>query len=220
MELPDLIKPVYDRISTENRRFPCYTNRASSLGYAVPELNGCLRRGVLSRTKWEEAEAFDQAALLRLREGNNQEAIVLRDMAAAGIVLVNQQEAYEWREYQISGHLDATVIVEGKAVPVEIKSMSPNIFSSVSTFDDLNKKSWLRSYKCQITLYQLHKNIDKAIMILKDKSSGGLKQLNIDLDYQLGEYCIRAAEKINKHVADKTLPDRIPDVEILSLIHI
>lgn len=214
MNLPDLIKPIYDKVAAGTKRFPQYTNRASGLGYAVPELNGCLRRGVLSRTKWQESDPFSTESLLRLREGSNQEAIVLRDLAEAGIQVINQQEAYEWREYQISGHLDGVILVDGVAVPLEIKSASPNIFQSIYTFEDLNKKPWLRAYKCQITLYQLHKNIDKAIMVFKDKSSGSLKQINVDLDYQLGEYCIRAAEAINRHIADNTLPDRIKDVEV------
>jgi hypothetical protein len=59
----------------------------------------------------------------------------------------------------------------------------------------------------------LHKNIDQGIFFLKDKSAGMPKQINVDLDYQLAEACIKAAEIINEHIKNNTLPDRITDID-------
>lgn len=217
MQLPDLISPILKTVAEENKTFPCYTNRASQLGYAVDALEGCLRRGVYQRTNWQDAEKHDPRVLLIFREGREQEKSVLKILAESGIEIIHQQEDYVWERYQISGHLDGVIIVEEKAIPVEIKSCNPNIFSSLNTFQDFDKKPWLRAYKCQIMLYMLHKNIDQGIFILKDKSSGMIKQINVELDYVLGEACIRTAEKINTHIANKTLPDRITDIDTCTM---
>jgi hypothetical protein len=62
-------------------------------------------------------------------------------------------------------------------------------------------------------IYMLSKNIDRAIFILKNKSTGGLKQIDVALDYELAEACIKTAEEINAHVKNGTLPDKITDRE-------
>jgi len=213
MELPNIVDKVKDTFAEKDKRYPCYINRASSLGYAVPELQGCLRRGYYERVAWSEKEPWGVDSLIRFEEGNRQERAVLRDLSEAGIDVIEQQQSFEWPEYQISGHIDGSIIVDGVAVPIEIKSAAPAIFSQINSFEDLDKKSWLRAYKCQITLYMLHKNIDQGIFIFKDKSSGLMKQINVSLDYDLGEACLRTAEAINKHIANKTLPDQIQDRE-------
>jgi CRISPR/Cas system-associated exonuclease Cas4 (RecB family) len=138
----------------------------------------------------------------------------LRDLADAGIDIIEQQGAWEWKEYQITGHIDGTYVEDGVAVPVEIKSMHPAIYDTVFCFDDFKKKPWTRVYMAQIVLYMLSKNIDKGIFILKNKSTGELKQLTVDLDYELGEAILKAAETINTHIANETLPDKIPDREV------
>ena len=214
MNLPDLIKPVIDVKQKKVKLFPCYVNRASGLGYAVPELEGCLRRGVYERTCWEKKEKVDVRVQFIFDEGHNQEEQVLKDFLEAGVHIIEQQVAFQWKEYQISGHLDGVVLVDGKPVPVEIKSMHPNIYEGVRSFDDFKKKPWTRAYMCQIMLYMLFKDMDHGIFILKNKSSGMLKQINVGLDYELAEACIKAAEKINRHIVDETLPDRIKDREV------
>ena len=209
--MKNLIEKVLETKAKNIKRMPCYTNRASSLGYFVPELDGCLRRGVYTRTNWQEAELHDARTQLVFDEGNNQEAIVLRDLAEAGIQIIEQQTMYEWKMYQISGHLDGKYVEDGIAYPVEIKSMSPMIFDIIHTWEDLKKKPWTRAYQAQLTLYMLMQGIDKGILIAKNKSTGNLKQITCDLDYELGEACLRTAEAINKHITDKTLPDRTED---------
>ena len=210
----DLVEPILTFKATKIRRTPCYSNRASEIGYAVPLLDGCLRRGVYARTAWQERELHDARVQLIFDEGNNQERIVLRDLAEAGVEIIEQQSAWEWSQYKISGHIDGTYIEDHVAFPVEIKSMSPNIFEGVNIFEDFKKHPWTRVYMAQITLYMLFKNIDKGIFILKNKSTGELKQITVDLDFELGEAILKAAETINAHIAAGTLPECIQDREV------
>lgn len=210
----DMVQAVLDFKSKGIKRYPCKSNRASSLGYFVTQIGGCLRRGVYERSHWQEKELHSPEVQLIFDEGHYQEEQVLKDLAAAGVTVIEQQTMYEWPEYQITGHIDGKIIYEAVAYPLEIKSMNPNIFAQVNSFEDFKKKPWTRAYMAQIMLYMLMQGVDKAIFLLKDKSNGLLKQIIVDLDYELGEYCIKAAETINKHVAGKTLPDRIDDREV------
>jgi len=211
--MKDLVAAVLEEKARKIKRSPCHSNRSSELGYAVPLIDGCLRRGVYARTHWQERTMHDARVQLIFDEGNNQERQVLLDLAHAGISIIEQQSAWEWPSYKISGHIDGTWVEDGVAYPVEIKSMSPNVFTIIHSFEDFRKKPWTRVYMAQITLYMLHKNIDKGIFILKNKSSGELKQITVDLDYDLGEACLKTAEAINKHIAENTLPYRIKDIQ-------
>jgi len=211
--MKNIVEPILAYKASKINRSPCYTNRASEIGYFVPMLEGCLRRGVYTRTNWKDRELHDARVQLIFDEGNNQERQILIDLALAGVTIIEQQSALTWDEYQISLHIDGCWCEDGIAYPVEIKSMSPNVFAIVNSFEDFKKKSWTRSYMAQITIYMLSKNIDKGIFILKNKSTGELKQITVDLDYELGEACIRAAEVINEHIKNNTLPDRITDIQ-------
>lgn len=197
----------------EIKRMACYTNRASSIGYFVPELQGCLRRGVYERTKWTEKELPTPELALVFAEGNHQEKIIIADINQAGIQFLEQQSMFEWPEYCITGHIDGVIVDDGKSVPVEIKTMSPNIFATVNSFDDLKKKPWTRAYMAQLQVYMLMKNIDRAILLLKNKSSGGLKQIDCELDYELAEACIKTAEAVNKHIFAGTEPEKITNID-------
>lgn len=207
--MKNLIEAILVKKAEKIQRYPCLSNRASSMGYFLPILEGCLRRGVYERANWQEKELYDAKTQLVFDEGHAQEAAVLRDLADAGINIVEQQTPFEWKEYQITGHVDGKYIEDGVAFPIEIKSMSPFIFDMVYNIEDFKKKPWTRSYLAQITLYMLMQNVDKAIFLLKNKSSGELRQITVDLDYTLGEACLSAAEKINAHIVAGTLPDRI-----------
>jgi len=196
------------------KRYPCKSNRASSLGYFVPELGGCLRRGVYERTHWQEKELHSPQVQLIFDEGHYQEEQVLKDLAAAGVTVIEQQTMYEWKEHNITGHIDGKIIDESEAIPLEIKSMNPNIFQTMHTFEDFKKKHWTRVYMVQINIYMLMQNVDRAVFILKDKSNGSLRQIEVGLDYVLSENAIRAAETIEKHLALSTLPEQITDREV------
>jgi len=210
----DIVKAVMERAASEARRTPCNSNRASELGYAVPELQGCLRRGVYARTAWEVREMPEPSTILIFREGNNQEKAVLRDLADAGVVIIEQQSAFEWAQHRITGHLDGVLLDEGRTYPLEVKSMAPHIWDTISDFASFKQHAWTRAYMAQITLYMLLKNVDQGVFLLKNKSTGALKQVNVGLDYEMGEWCLKAAEAINAHVEAKTLPDKITDREL------
>ena len=218
IEIPDLVKVLEAEAAKKIVRRPCHTNRASSMGYFTPAAGGCVRRGVYERANWQEKEMHDVGLQLIFNEGNHQERAILADMAAAGIEIAEQQSMYEWKEHQITGHIDGKLYLrkdgELVAVPIEIKSMSPHIFDGIHTYADFQKHSWTRAYTVQIQLYMAMQHIDVAVFVLKNKSNGKIKQVIVQQDNELIESATAAADQINLHVAAGTLPDGISDIDV------
>jgi CRISPR/Cas system-associated exonuclease Cas4 (RecB family) len=198
-----IVEPIIESKARKIKAYPVNSNRASDLG------NPCLRYHVLNRTRWEEKSLHDVGLQNVFDLGNDIEEIALRELAAAGVKVIEQQKPFNWPEYQITGHLDGLVMIEGKAYPLEIKSCSPFVFDAINTADDLKKGkyAYLRKYPVQLTLYLLMSNIEKGVFLFKNKVTGAYKEIWLDLDYELGEQALNRAEAINAHLADKTVPE-------------
>jgi len=187
------------------RQSPVNTNRASDLGHP------CIKYHVLNRTRWSERSLHNAGLQLTFDLGNVLEDVVLRDIQNAGLQVIEQQRAFSWPEYQITGHLDAKVIIDGQAIPLEVKTASPYVFKAINSIKDLTngKYGYLKKYPAQLTLYCLMGNHEKGIFLFKDKSSGAMKEIEMPLDYELGEVLLKRAEAINDHVSAGTIPPPI-----------
>ena len=185
--------------------YPVHTNRASDLG------NPCIRYHVLNRTRWQEKKPIDVNLQLIFDMGNEIESIVLRELSDAHVKVVEQQRAFSWPEYQITGHIDGIILGDdGNTYPFDVKSSSPYVFDSIHTVDDLKngRYHYLRKYPVQLNLYLLMGNAEKGLFLFKNKVTGQLKEIWMDIDYELGEETLQRAEAINAHVAAGTLPDQ------------
>ena len=202
-----IVEKIQESLSKQIKSYPIHSNRASDLG------NPCVRYHVYNRTRGEEKALHGIGLQAIFNLGNDFEQIALRELQEAGIRIIEQQRSFEWREYQITGHVDGLVQMNGGAYPIEIKSMSPFVFDSIQDITSLTKGkyAYLRRYPTQLNLYMLMKGIDKAVFLFKNKSTGAYKEVWMDLDYELGEDTLKRAEAINKHVAAGTLPERIAD---------
>ncbi len=205
-----IIEKVLENVKKNIKIYPCYTNRASSLG------DPCLRRLVYERTNYQDKRLHDVGLELIFKEGRNQEKEVLNDLREAGFEVYEQQRAYQWPEYQISGQIDGKIKIGDKAYPLEIKSMSPYIFVNINSLEDFGKYPWTKKYVSQIMLYLLMANEETGYFILKNKSNGELKEIEVKMDYELAESILKKAEAINKNISEKTLPDKINDYDICS----
>lgn len=197
-----IVESIIESKARKIKAYPVNSNRASDLG------NPCLRYHVFNRTRWEEKSLHDVGLQGIFDLGNDIEEIALRELAAAGVKVIEQQKPFNWPEYQITGHLDGLVLLDGKAYPLEIKSCSPFVFDAIHTIDDLKKGkyAYLRKYPVQLTLYLLMSNIDKGVFLFKNKVTGAYKEIWLDLDYELGEQALKRAEAINAHLAAGTVP--------------
>jgi len=200
-----LIEKIIEQKQSKIRLRPCHTNRASSLGHV------CERKLVFDRTRWQDAIPYDVGLQFIFDEGNLQERQVLKDLDEAGWHVIDQQRDYEWKEYQITAHLDGKIVLD-KPFTLEIKSMNPYTFTQIHTAQDIieSRKHYIRAYAAQGQIYMLLSNSERMVFIFKNKSTGQLKEIWMDLDYQFAEELIQKAVRINAHVNAGTIPDPIP----------
>ncbi len=202
-----IVEKILESKARKIKQYPVNSNRASDLG--IP----CVRYHVLNRTRWQEKALHDVGLQMIFDMGNEIEEIVLRELAEAGVKVIEQQRSFSWPEYGITGHIDGQVLIGGEAVPMEIKSCSPFVFKAINTIDDLKngKYAYLRKYPCQLNLYLLMDGKERGIFLFKDKVSGAIKEIPMEIDYDLGEQALKRAEETNAHIAAGTLPDPIND---------
>lgn len=201
------VEKIIERKKAKIRLRPCHSNRASSIGHV------CERKLVFDRTRWEEATLYDVGLQFVFDEGNLQEAQVLKDLADADVPVIEQQRDYHWKAYNLTARLDGKALDEdGNRYPLEIKSMSPFIFKQIHTSDDLvkSKKPYIRAYAAQLQVYLLLSNLETGLFIIKDKSSGQLREIWMSLDLEFAESLIQKCERINAHVFNGTTPEPIP----------
>jgi len=204
----DIVEKLDRETEKRIKQYPHPNNRASECGHP------CIRFLVLSRL-YPEKKALHDLGLQRIfDEGGLHERAVLREIESAGFELVEQQRAFEWRKYQLSGRIDAKIRLNGKLIPLEIKSCSPNIFPSIkdSTTEEMinSKHVWVRRYPGQILSYMMMDNKEEGIIIFKNKTTGEKCQKNFKLDYDYMEMIIQKLEKVNGFVAK----NEIPEVEV------
>ena len=199
------VEKVLETVAARIKQWPVKSNRASDLGHP------CLRYHVYQRTRWREKSLHDVNLELIFQMGNEIERIVIRQLQDAGVQVIEQQRAFEWPQYQITGSIDGKIIANGKAYPFDVKSCSQWVFKAINSIDDLKKSKYLhlRKYPWQLNTYMLLDNVDEGLFIFKDKTSGQLKEVWMQLDYEMGEQTIRKCEAINAFVASGDTPDRI-----------
>jgi CRISPR/Cas system-associated exonuclease Cas4 (RecB family) len=208
----DIKQKYFDYKKSKQKIYPCHSNRASQLG------DECERRLTYLRVAWDKQIMPEVELQMIFDEGNVQEEALFKDLREAGIVLVEQQRAFTWPEYQISGMIDARVRDNGQVYPIEAKSMSPFMWNKIEELADLDKNVYTRKYLAQMVIYLLMTNSEIGIFIFKNKSTGQIKQLNLNLvDYlELGESLLQRAKRINEHITNKTFPDKINNFKTCS----
>ena len=200
--------------------WPVRSNRASAMGHH------CIRHLYYLRTAWEQMPMHDVGLLEIFEEGNVQERNVEDMLRRFGLQLNQQQRAISMETYEIGGQIDGNChpsIPEdwpdwplednGKPmwVPTEIKSMSPWIWDSINTYEDLvnSDKHWLRRYPGQLQIYLLGIEKPVGLLILKNKVTYRIKDIWVPLDYGLANEMLDKATAVNEAIAKNEAPDRV-----------
>jgi len=205
----DIIAAIDTFKAEKIKVYPVHTNRASALG------DPCERRLVLERTDWNKKAAYDLRLQYIFDEGNHQEKAIKRDLADAGIDVIGQQRPVEWKEHNITGHMDGFVLVDDVQIPLEVKTSSPFTWVKIDTYEDLMRLSrsrpWLAKWSAQMQIYLLLAEYEEGIILIKNKTSGQFKQIDVSLDYNYAEALIQKADRIESHVKNGTRPDFVQD---------
>jgi len=197
-----IVEKILEAKQAKIKQWPVNANRASELGHP------CLRYLVLLRTRWQERALYDARVQMIFDMGRAVEDMVFQDLREAGFTIVEQQRPFSWAKYQITGAIDFKLAIDGKVYPTEVKSAAPHPFASINSVVDMLKHKYLymRKYPAQLTLYLLMDGKEEGLFIFKNKSSGEVKEIWMDLDYDFAESLVQKAETVNKHVAEGTLP--------------
>ena len=199
----DILSKVYEHLRGERKGYAQNANYASQCG------NPCKRALVYNRLNWKDKELPDEKTLLVFREGNIHEEGVLRLLQDSGFKVTEQQRPFEIEKLNLRGRIDC--LLDG--IPCEIKSMNQNTFDKINSYDDLanSDKAYLRGYTAQIMVYLLMANKEYGILLLKCRNTGRLKQIDVQLDYDVAEGIWQKLLEVENFVQKKEYPERIED---------
>jgi len=203
----NIVEKVTDYLQKERSIRPCYVNNASKVGFP------CARYLVYRRLNWKDQTLPDTGLMYIFQEGNTHERAVVRLLADAGIEVIESQRTLDWPDIQASGHIDGQVKINGELLPIEIKSSNQFTWAKLNNQDDLktSDKIWVKNWYGQLQLYLWMMSQPRMILLLKNKQSGQLKQIEIIIDMDYSDKLVKKLELVNKHVAEKTYPDRTSD---------
>jgi len=215
IEIPNLVEALDRAAEKRIKAWPHPNNRASEAGHP------CVRFLVLSRLEPDKKVLHDVNLQRIFDLGNVFEKAVFQELQEAGVNVVEQQRPFEWKKFQLTGHIDGKIqvgiTIGDKLIPIEIKSCSPNSFTEVEgkkPIDLINsRKSWLRKYPAQILLYMLMDGSEAGIIIFKNKLNGKYYQMNFQLDDTALEYTesiLKKLEVVNDYVARREIPPLEP----------
>lgn len=206
----DVISKVYEHLKDSRKAWKPSGNYASQAGHP------CERNLVYQRTQYDQKLMPEPAKLLIFRDGNTHERDILSLLKESGFEIVEQQRPFDWKEFELSGRIDGRIKVEGKNIPLEIKTANHFSFQKINTQEDIEKSSsfWVRGYLAQMYLYLLMSNEEEGVFIFKNKDNGQLKQINIKLNYEAADEILKKLERVNAHVRFNRLPERILDTSV------
>ncbi|MBT9166758.1 MAG: hypothetical protein DDT19_00082 [Syntrophomonadaceae bacterium] len=207
---PDLVASVLESKERNIKNFPCKSNRASQCGHP------CEKYLVLSRTRWQEKVLHDVGLELIFEGGRMIEDMALQELREAGYQIIEQQSSFEWRDIALTGHLDAKVVVNGQAIPLEVKGYQHYEFEKLNSLEDFfnSSKLWVRMAPAQLMMYMMSAESELGIFYLKDKLNYRPKVIWVELDYHYCEQIVQKLERVNRYIKEGTLPAGVDDYDI------
>jgi len=198
-----IVEKIQEFIEKKKRITPCHVNRASEIGHP------CYRYLYFLRTAWDQAQLPTYKQQLVFDEGKLQEKAVLRLLEDAGFDIVATQRPYEIKELKLVGHIDAVVFINKSFFPIEIKSMSPFFFESLHTVKDFlnHKYAHIRKIPFQLQAYLMLAKLKEAVLLLKNRSSGELKEIVVTQDEKMQNEIRVKCQTINDLVEKQVAPE-------------
>jgi CRISPR/Cas system-associated exonuclease Cas4 (RecB family) len=161
---------------------------------------------------------WDEQVQARLNEGTEQGEKIKRELMELGYKVVRSEETVEVKGkggvLLSRGRIDFMLEIKRNGtrpeyVPVEVKSLNPNIYKTINEYKDFTKKPWMRRYIRQLQMYLFGTGKEYGLFLITD-CLGSWKLIPAYLDYEECEMILRRLEKIHEYIQKKELPDRIP----------
>lgn len=212
MNLPPISEKWLESKQKKIKQYPQNNLRASSVGHE------CERYHFHSIKDWEEKTLHDPILQSIFDEGHLHETAVIKELLSLGFEVVEQQRAFQIEKPLITGHIDGIIRYEGKDYPFDVKSVSEHVFRKIDSIEDLmySKTRYQRGYVAQLQLYLLMTNSEVGCFILKNKTTGELKAIWGQIDFDYCDKILKRAERVYKSIESNQAPKRIDDFDMCS----
>lgn len=194
-----LLSDYYEFKKSRSHPARSVATRASSLGHP------CTAYLAWQRVAGEKEELPDARLACIFAEGELQEHGVLSDLREMGYRVFEHQRSVYWDKFELSGHIDGWIVTpSGEKVLIDVKSCSPFAFVKFNTQDDIrNASQWFYvKWLAQLQVYMLMESVDRSWIILKNKTYGEIKVIELTLDYAYAEGLLKKAEEVKEGVHD------------------
>jgi len=204
----EIIEKIKDGKRKKIKQYPQHVCRASEIGH------DCERYLVFSITRWEDKKPHGAETEFMFEGGRVVEDLAIKDFEDAGFKVYRPEpdKAIMNSIPRITGHVDIRVGFNGgKVYTGEIKGLNMYDWNSLNCLQDFfdSKKVWIRKYPAQLMTYIHIKKEEKGFFYLKSIPQFQPKLIWIDLDHDYMESILKKTERIEKYVAEGTLPPPI-----------
>jgi len=208
--LPDIASAWAETKAKKVKAFPQNNLRASSVGHP------CARLHYHSIVNWQDKTLHDYILQSIFDEGFLHEKDVVSQLGEMGFQVVEQQRSFQIDKPLITGHLDGMVVYGDERYPFDVKSMNGHDFDKLSSSDDFinSKRIYHRNYIAQLQLYLLMSGNEHGCLILKNKTTGEIKDVWLKLNFDFCESILKMAEKVYLAIKAGTPPERIDDYDV------
>jgi CRISPR/Cas system-associated exonuclease Cas4 (RecB family) len=181
----------------------------------------CDRYKVWRSTMWEAQRKHEPVLEAIFGEGHLHQPHVYHRLEQMGFTVIRESDrSRQWKVGNgavISGRVDGRISgYRGqKYVPtllLEIKSCSSHTFDTLQTIDDVRKarEHYVRTYYDQCQVGMLLENVERALLVLKNKATGWIKTLGVfPLNYAHAESVIKRIERLQGMVTANVDPPPI-----------
>lgn len=209
----EIIGKIVEAKGKKIKNYPCHVVRASEVGHP------CLKYLVLSITNWQDKSPYDPGLQFVFEGGNAVEDMAIKDFEEAGFRVFRPEpdKAIAESKPAITGHIDFRVdFGDGKVYTGEIKGLNKYDFDSLNCLEDFfkSKKVWIQKYPAQLMTYLYIKGEERGFFYLKSIPGFQPKLIWVNLDYDYMESILKKTERVEKHIAEGTLPHGIDDINV------
>ena len=209
-DLPDIAGAWRAYKEKRIKQSPQNNLRASSIGHT------CERYHYHSIHDWKERPLHDAILQSIFDEGNLHETDTIRQLTEMGFGVVESQRAFQMDKPLVTGSIDGILLWEGRRFPFDVKSVKDTIFQELESAEDMmfSKKHWHRQYPAQLQMYLLLTNQEVGCFILKNKTTGEIKPIWMQIDYDYTEQLLKRAERVYSALKAEEPGPRVNDFDI------
>jgi len=209
----EIIEKIKDGKRKKIKVYPQHVVRASEVGH------DCERYLVFSITRWEDKKPHGAETEFMFEGGRLVEDLAIKDFEDAGFKVYRPEpdKAIMAAKPTITGHVDVRVdFGNSKVYTGEIKGLNIYDWNSLNCIEDFfnSKKVWIRKYPAQLMTYLHIKKEEEGFFYLKSVPRFQPKFIWITLDHAYMESILKKTERIEKYVADGTMPPPINDASV------